>query len=55
MLPLLKKTEGKAEKDDIVNIDYCELDADGNEVEGRQKEKTFVFTIGSWLYNVYQA
>ncbi|MDC7226877.1 MAG: trigger factor [Spirochaetales bacterium] len=49
---VVEKAEGKAEKDDIVNIDYCELDADGNEIEDGKRED-FVFTIGSG-YNVYK-
>ncbi|HAK45390.1 MAG TPA: trigger factor [Spirochaeta sp.] len=49
---VVEKPEGKAEKDDIVNIDYCELDAEGNEVEDGKRED-FVFTIGTG-YNVYK-
>ena len=49
---VVEKTEGKVEKDDIVNIDYCELDADGNEVEDGKRED-FVFTVGTG-YNVYK-
>lgn len=49
---VVEKSEGKTEKDDIVNIDYCELDADGNEVEDGKRED-FVFTIGTG-YNIYK-
>ncbi len=49
---VVDKKDGKAAKDDIANIDYCELDDDGNEVEDAKRED-FVFTIGSG-YNVYK-
>ena len=49
---VVEKADGKAAKGDIVNIDYCELDADGNEVEDGKRED-FVFTIGSG-YNVFK-
>ena len=49
---VVEKSEGKAEKDDIVNIDYCELDADGREIEDGKRED-FVFTIGTG-YNIYK-
>ena len=49
---VVEKAEGKAEKDDIVNIDYCEIDDEGNEIEDEKRED-FVFTIGTG-YNVYK-
>ena len=49
---VIEKADGKADKGDIVNIDYCELDADGNELENGKRED-FVFTIGTG-YNVYK-
>ncbi len=49
---VVEKTKGNAEKDDIVNINYCELDADGNEIEDSKRED-FVFTIGTG-YNIYK-
>ena len=49
---VVEKADGKVEKNDIVNIDYCELDADGNEVEDGKRED-FVFTVGTG-YNVYK-
>jgi len=49
---VVEKTEGKAAKGDIVNIDYCELDADGNEIEDTKRED-FVFTIGTG-YNMFK-
>lgn len=49
---VVEKTEGKAAKGDIVNIDYVELDADGNEIEDTKRED-FVFTIGTG-YNMYK-
>lgn len=49
---VVEKTSGKVEKDDIVNIDYCELDADGNAIEDGKRED-FVFTVGTG-YNVFK-
>ncbi|MBI9106667.1 MAG: trigger factor [Spirochaetales bacterium] len=49
---VVEKTEGKAAKGDIVNIDYCELAEDGSEVEGGKRED-FVFTIGTG-YNMFK-
>ena len=49
---VVEKADGKAEKGDIVNLDYCELDADGNEIENTKRED-FVFTIGTG-YNIYK-
>ena len=48
---VIEKTDGAVEKDDIVTINYCELDEEGNEVEGSSRED-FVFTVGSG-YNIY--
>ncbi len=41
-----KKDDETAAKDDIVTINYCELDENGNTVEGTERQD-FVFTIGS--------
>ena len=41
-----KKDDEAAAKDDIVTINYCELDENGNTVEGSERQD-FVFTIGS--------
>jgi len=49
---VIEKTEGSVEKDDIVTINYCELDKDGNETEGSSRED-FVFTVGTG-YNIYK-
>ncbi len=49
---VIEKTEGKVEKDDIVTINYSEIDEDGNELEGSKRED-FVFTVGTG-YNIYQ-
>lgn len=47
-----EKTEGKSEKDDVVVVNYCELDEKGNEIEGSARED-FTFTIGTG-YNLYK-
>jgi trigger factor len=47
-----EKSEGKAEKDHIVTIDYAELDEDGNEIEDSQRQD-YSFTLGSG-YNLYK-
>lgn len=44
--------EEAASKDDIVTIDYLELDEKGEEIEGTKRED-FVFTIGTG-YNLYK-
>ena len=49
---VIEKTEGSVEKDDIVTINYCELDKEGNEIEGSSRED-FVFTVGTG-YNIYK-
>ena len=41
-----------AAKDDIVTVDYVELDENGQEIEGTRRED-FVFTIGTG-YNMYK-
>ena len=40
------------EKEDIITIDYAELDDEGNEIEGTKREG-FVFTVGSG-YNLHK-
>lgn len=47
-----KKEDESAEKDDIVTINYCELDDDGNVISDSSREG-FVFTIGSGE-NIYK-
>lgn len=47
-----KKDDAKAKKDDIVTINYCELDEKGNALEDTKREG-FVFTIGSGQ-NIYK-
>jgi trigger factor len=47
-----EKSEGKAEKNNIVTINYAELDEDGNEVADSQRED-YSFTLGSG-YNLYK-
>lgn len=50
---VVEKAEGsKAEKDDIVTVNYCEVDEDGNDIEDTKRED-FVFTIGTG-YNLYK-
>ena len=49
---VMEKDSGAVEKDNIVTIDYVELDDDGNEVEDTKRED-FVFTVGSG-YNLYK-
>jgi trigger factor len=49
---VVEKAEGKAAKGDIVNINYCELDDDGNEIADTKRED-FVFTIGTG-YNMFK-
>lgn len=46
------RKDGKAEKGNIVTIDYAEIDQDGKTVEGTDR-KDFTFTIGSG-YNFYK-
>ena len=49
---VIEKTDGKVEKDDIVTINYVELDEDGKDIEGTSRED-FVFTVGTG-YNIYK-
>ncbi|WP_319561639.1 trigger factor [Marispirochaeta sp.] len=49
---VVMEKEDPAAKDDIVTIDYVELDENGTEVEGTRRED-FVFTVGSG-YNLYK-
>lgn len=49
---VMDKKDGKVAADSIVTVDYCELDADGNEAEGKKRED-FVFTVGTG-YNYYK-
>ncbi|MCK5200931.1 MAG: trigger factor, partial [Spirochaetales bacterium] len=49
---VIEKTDGKVEKDDIVTINYLELDEDGKEIDGTTRED-FVFTVGTG-YNIYK-
>lgn len=49
---VIDKKDGVVEKDSIVKINYAELDADGNEVEGSKRED-FTFTVGTG-YNLYK-
>lgn len=49
---VIDKEEGAVEEGNIVTVDYCELDSDGNEVDETKRED-FVFTQGSG-YNVYK-
>ena len=41
-----KKDDEPVEKDNIVTVNYCELDENGNILEGTQRED-FVFTVGT--------
>jgi trigger factor len=41
-----------AVKDNVVTVNYCELDADNNPLPGTERAD-FVFTLGS-LYNIYE-
>jgi trigger factor len=43
---VVEKKDGTVAKDDIVTINYCELDDNGNKIEGTDRED-FVFTVGS--------
>lgn len=49
---VVDKKEGTVEKDNIVTIDYVELDENKNEKPGTNREG-FVFTVGSG-YNLYK-
>ena len=49
---VVEKSEGKIEDGNIVNINYHELDDEGNTVEDSKRED-FVFTVGTG-YNLYK-
>ncbi len=49
---VVEKKDGVVAKDDIVTINYCELDDNGNKIEGTERED-FVFTVGSGE-NIYK-
>ncbi|MBB6481052.1 trigger factor [Spirochaeta isovalerica] len=49
---VMDKKDGKVADDSIVTVDYCELDDEKNEVEGKKRED-FVFTVGTG-YNYYK-
>ncbi len=49
---VIEKSDGKVEKDDIVTINYVELDEKSNKIEGSSRED-FVFTVGTG-YNIYK-
>jgi trigger factor len=49
---VVPKEGGTVEKDDIVTVDYVELDDDGGEKTSTQRQD-FVFTVGSG-YNLYK-
>ena len=49
---VVEKKDGTVAKDDIVTINYCELDDKGNKIEGTDRED-FVFTVGSGE-NIYK-
>ena len=49
---VIEKKDATVAKDDIVTINYCELDDDGKKIEGTDRED-FVFTVGSGE-NIYK-
>jgi len=49
---VMEKDGGTVEKDNIVTIDYAEVDEEGNEIEDTRRDD-FVFTVGSG-YNLYK-
>ncbi len=49
---VVEKKDETVAKDDIVTINYCELDDNGNKIEGSDRED-FVFTVGSGE-NIYK-
>ncbi|MBN1411214.1 MAG: trigger factor [Spirochaetales bacterium] len=49
---VVEKKDGVVAQKDVITIDYAELDAGGNEVEGSKREG-FTFTVGSG-YNLYK-
>ena len=49
---VVEKKDATVAKDDIVTINYCELDENGNKIAGTDRED-FVFTVGSGE-NIYK-
>ena len=49
---VVEKKDGVVAKDDIVTINYCELDDNGNKIVGTDRED-FVFTVGTGE-NIYK-
>ncbi len=49
---VIDKKDGVVAKDDIVTINYCELDDEGKEIEGTSRQD-FVFTVGTGE-NIYK-
>ena len=49
---VIDKKDGVVAKDDIVTINYSELDDEGKEIEGTSRQD-FVFTVGSGE-NIYK-
>ena len=49
---VVEKKDGTVAKDDIVTINYCELDEEGKTIKGTERED-FVFTVGSGE-NIYK-
>ena len=49
---VMEKEGGNVAKDDIVTINYVELDNEGKEIEGSARED-YVFTVGTG-YNIYK-
>ncbi len=49
---VVEKEAGGVEKDDIITIDYVELDEEGNEKDGTSRDD-FVFTVGTG-YNIFK-
>ncbi len=47
-----EKKDGAVEKDNVVTINYCEIDDKGNPVEGTKRDD-FTFTVGTG-YNYYK-
>ena len=49
---VVEKKDATVAKDDIVTINYCELDDNGNKIDGTERED-FVFTVGTGE-NIYK-
>ncbi len=49
---VMEKENGKVALDDIVTVNYVELDTEGKEIEGTARED-YVFTVGTG-YNIYK-